>query len=94
MAHKWICLIFLSKKHDIITKSLQCSKTHLHCPFFVCVGGSDPVDLHLPLVKSVIEKTALKHLKTILKQKPKGRHINYTKLELSEVKNIPITIQK
>ena len=49
-------LIFLSNMQSIVTKPQKVLKTHLHCLFSVCVGGSDPVDLHLPLLKLLEEK--------------------------------------
>ena len=49
-------LIFLSNMQGVVTKPQKVLKTHLHCLFSVCVGGSDPVDLHLPLLKLLEEK--------------------------------------
>ena len=50
------------------------------------------------IVKSAIENQAFKYLKTILKQKQKGRLINYTKFELQPYlrskENIPIILQR
>ena len=50
----FIGFIFLSKMHNIINKPVYCLKTHEQCTFFLCVGGSDLVDLILPLEKEYL----------------------------------------
>ena len=58
---KYIGLVFLLKMHNIITKPLYFFKT----PFalFVCfgVGGSDPVDLSLPLNQTTLHSRVVMH---------------------------------